>query len=192
MRTSKILKYLAFALMTLFGVLGGLFAAGYAFEDPGGWAAIWMTLAVVLPVAVLIALALWRPVLAAPVLTVVTALVVVFNLLDKAFRWIPRDDWGPVDSVALLGLGVALGFLGLQRPRLAGWLLVISGAAQLLGIIIRPLRMGRGEVPPLGALLGGSSGVVVVPMVVIGVLFLLAGLRGDEPKLRAAHAAPAH
>ena len=41
---AKVLRYVAFGLMVFFGLLFGLFAAGYAFEDPGGWEAVGLTL----------------------------------------------------------------------------------------------------------------------------------------------------
>ncbi len=42
-----------------FAALFGLVAAGYAFEEPGGWAAVGMVAAFVVPAAVL-ALVAWR------------------------------------------------------------------------------------------------------------------------------------
>ncbi len=184
MRTAKTLRYLAFALMTLFGALGGLFAAGYAFDDPGGWAAIAIVVGWLVPVVALSMLAAWRPTLAGPVLMAVTALVILFSWSDTILRVIPKDSWGPVGSISLLGLGVAIGFLGLNRARLAGWLLVIAGLAQLLGIVLGSLGRGS-DGRPLGAMLGGSSGVVVLPILIIGALFLIAGSLRHEPLFRA-------
>lgn len=192
MRTAKVVRYTAFSLMMLFCTLGGLFAAGYAFDDPGGLAAVGLTLGWLVPVAGLSALALLRPDWGGPVLIGVTALAIAFSWADTVFQLIPTDSWGPVGSMSLLGLGVALGFLGLHRSKLAGWLLVIASAAQMLGIVIGSLRMGDGDGPGPGAMLGGSSGVVVLPLLVIGVLFVIAGSISHEHLLRAAQPAPTH
>lgn len=49
----KVLRYVAFTLMALFGLLGGLFVAGSALDDPGGWQAVAMTALWVLPLVAL-------------------------------------------------------------------------------------------------------------------------------------------
>ena len=128
--------------------------------------------------------ALLRPAAAGPVLAGATGMVAVFTVADSAFGVVPRDDWGPVAAVAVFALAVALAFLGLHRARLAGLLIILAGIAQLtatlIGVVIEAAD-GAG----LGAAFGGSSGVVVLPLLVIGGLFLLAGslqdLNGSGP-----------
>jgi hypothetical protein len=193
-RVARIVRYVAFGAMVLFGLGGGLFAAGYAFEDPGGWTAVAMTVLWVLPVALLVLLALLRPAAAGPVFVGVTAVVATATVLDAAFELVPRDAWGPVGAVSVLGLAVALAFLGLHRAGLAGLLMVVLGLAQLLATVLPHLGQPPGEGPGLGAMLGGSSGVVVLPLLVDGALFLVSGrlahepLRpGGTPRPRAAH-----
>lgn len=175
MTTSKVLGYVAFSVMLLFGALGGLFAAGYAFEDPGGWAAVGIVALYAVPAIALSGYAALRPAPAGRVLAVVTVVVALLVLLNAVVGLWDRDEIGPVDSIAVLGLGVALGFLGLHRPRLAGRLILAVALAQLLSLFARAAVHGAGDGPPLGAALGGSSGVVVVPMLLIGGLFVLAG-----------------
>jgi hypothetical protein len=98
--------------------------------------------------------ALRRPEAATRLLTVVATVAATFVVLDAVFRIVPRDEIGPVGSITVFAVAVALGFLGLRRPALAGWLLLLVGAANLGG---------------------GASGVAVaVPALVIGGLFLLA------------------
>jgi hypothetical protein len=63
------------------------------------------------------------------VLTVVTALVASFVVLDGVFGIVPRDEIGPVASITVFAVAVPLGFLGLHRPLRAGWLLLLVGAA---------------------------------------------------------------
>jgi hypothetical protein len=161
---AKVLRYVAFTLMALIGLFGGMFVAGGTFADPGGWSAVAMTASWALPLIALSVFALRRPAMAGPFFIAATALVVLFTLADSAFRIIPHNT-GPVAAVVVFTLGVALAFLGLRRAELGGLLMVIAGLAQLAGT--------RGH-------LGGSSGVMVLPILVVGLLFLLAGALGRE------------
>ena len=170
--TAKVLRYVAFTLMALFGLFGGLFVAGEAFSDPGGWQAVAMTAAWALPLIALSVFSLRRPAEAGPVFVGATALVVLFTLADSAFGIIPRGT-GPFGAVVVFAIGVALAFLGLHRAELAGLLMVVAGLAQLAATVI-----GRGSEP--GPMFGGSSGVVVLPILLVGLLFLLAGALGHE------------
>jgi hypothetical protein len=172
-RTAKVLRYVAFTFMALIGLGGGMFVAGETFVDPGGWAAVAGTAAWALPLVALSVFALRRPAAAGPVLVGATALVALFTLADSVFGIIPINDWGPVVAVAVFATGVALAFLGLHRAELAGLLMVVAGLAQLAATVI-----GRGSEP--GAMFGGSSGVVVLPILLVGLLFLLAGAFGHE------------
>jgi hypothetical protein len=180
MTLSKVLRYVAFTLMALFGLLGTLFVAGYAFEDPGGWAAVAMTVAWVVPMVALAVFALRRPEAAEPVLVGVTVAVGLFAVLDETLDIIPRDDWGPVTAIVVFGAGVVLAFLGLHRAKIAGVLMTGLALTQLLAIMAGVAIHETGDGPGPGAMLGGSSGVVVLPLLVIGGLFLLAGSMDHE------------
>lgn len=185
---AKVLRYTAFGLMVLFGLLGGLFVAGYAFEDPGGWTAVLMTAGWVLPMLALIGYAVVRKQAAAPVFVAVTAFVGLGSVLDSLVTVVPRDDWGPVLAVSVFSLGVALAFLGLYRTRLAGLLMVALALVQLVATALVHLVHGdlfAAEGPGLMAILGGSSGVVVLPLLVIGALFLMSDSLTHEPRTRA-------
>ena len=180
MTLSKVLRYVAFTLMALFGLLGTMFVAGYAFEDPGGWAAVAMTAAWVVPMVGLAGFALRRPEAAEPVLIGVTVAVGLFAVLDEALGIIPSDDWGPVTAIVVFGVGVVLAFLGLHRAKIAGVLMTGLALTQLLAIIAGVAIRETGDGPGPGAMLGGSSGVVVLPLLVIGGLFLLTGSMDHE------------
>jgi hypothetical protein len=180
--------------MAVFGLLGGLFVAGYAFEDPGGWAAVGMTALWVLPLVALSVFALLRPEAAAPAFIWVTFAVGLFTLADSAFGVIPRDEWGPVAAVVVFALGVALAFLGLHRAGLAGLLMIVTGLVQFAAIAVGVTVHESGDGPGPGAMLGGSSGVVVMPLLLVGALFLLSGLLdhrplrpGQAPRVRPVH-----
>lgn len=193
--TGKVLRWAAFILMSLFGLLGGLFASGYAFEDPGGWVAVLLLLAWLVPMVGLATLALYRPDAAAPVLIGFAIVVGLFGLLDQTVGIVPRDDWGPVATIALLPVAVGVAALGLHRAGLAGTLLLALGAVQFVGVVLASAtERAAGGGPGIGAMLGGSSGVVVIPILVVGLLFLLSsGLSRDAekraigPRLRIAH-----
>ncbi len=180
MRLAKILRRTAFTFMMAFGLLGTLFVAGYAFEDLDTGTAVGMTAAWVLPMVALAGLALFRPETGAPVLSFATVLVLGFTVVDAVAGVIPRDDVGPVAAVTVFALAVALAALGLHRAKLAGLLMVTTALVQLGATALGAYVHGVGEGPGIGALLGTSSGVVVVPVLLAGTAFWLAGVYADE------------
>jgi hypothetical protein len=169
---SKVLRYVAFGLMVFFAVFGSAFIIGETLMDPGGFAAVLLSASWFVPMVALAVYALRRPETATTLLTVVTALVASFVVLDGVFGIVPRDEIGPVASIVVFAVAVPLGFLGLHRPLRAGWLLLLVGAADLADVFAKML--GAGDGPPPDAALGGSSGAVAVPVVIIGGLFLVA------------------
>lgn len=174
--TARILRYTAFTMMALFGLFGGLFAAGYAFEDLSTWVAIGSTLAVAVPTIVLSVLAFRFSDAAAPWFVVLTGLVAVGTLLDAGFQVVDADAVGPVVAIGVFALAVSLAFLGLHRSALAGVLLLLLGAAQLGGVVLGfSDELAEGGGPGLGDMLTTSSGVIVLPLLVVGLLFVVAG-----------------
>lgn len=174
MRLGKWLKYVAFVLMILWSAAFGLFAAGYALEDPGGLSGaviVGVPAAVVLLLAVL---ALWRPGWAAPVFVILTALAIAVAVADAFRIGFDRNLVGPLGAVSSLVVAAGLGFLGLSRTKLAGLLLVILSLASFGVLMAGTVRAGPDR-PPLSAILTGSSGVGLVPMLLVGALFLVAG-----------------
>lgn len=179
MSGTKALKYLAFSLMAVVGLLGGAFVLGETFTDPGGWTAVWVSALWVVPMLGLSVFALLRPDAASPVFVVVTVAVALFTLADSLFAIIPRDDWGPVAAIVVFALGVTLAFFGLRRALLAGALMVTAAVTQLVATVAGVAVHAAGD--GAGAGLGGSSGVVVLPLLLIGALFVEAGrLEGDR------------
>ena len=180
MRLATILRRTAFGFMMTFGLLGTLFVAGYALDDPGGVTGLGMTAAWVLPMLALTGLALLRPETGGPVLTFATVLVLAFTVVDSPLGIVPRDDVGPVAAITVFALAVALAALGLHRAKLAGLLMVVTALVQLGATVLAVLVRSVGEGPGLGALLGSSSGVVVLPVLVAGTMFWLAGVYVGE------------
>lgn len=188
--TAKVLRYAAFTLMALFGLLGGLFVAGYAFEDLSTWAAIGVTAAMAVPTIVLSVVAFRYPTQTAPWFVGLSGVVAVLTLLNASFDLVDADSVGPVVAVAVFALAVSLGFLGLHRAALSGVLLVMLGLAQLGAVVLGFAgELAEGGGPGLGDMLTTSSGVIVVPMLVVGVLFLVAGALTHE-SLRFRHQVP--
>ena len=181
MPSPTILKYVAFTLMALFGLLGGAFVLGETFSDPGGWTAVWVSALWVVPLVAMSVFALLRPEAMAPVFVVVTAVVALFTLVDSLVGIIPRDDWGPVAAIVVFALGVALAFLGLRRALLAGTLMVAAALTQLVATVAGAAVHAAGDGAGAGVGLGGSSGVVLLPVLVLGALFAEAGrMEGDQ------------
>ncbi|MDO8108397.1 hypothetical protein Q6348_14455 [Isoptericola sp. b441] len=174
--TAKLLTNLAFAMMVLFGVIGGLFIAGYAFEDLSTWAAIGSTAAWLVPTVLLCLLSFSAHPAVPTVFVVLSGLVATFTVLDATTHLVDRDAIGPVAAIGVFALAVSLAFLGRRRMSLAGILLVGLGVVQLVATgvgFVDEWRGGGG--PGLGDLLTTSSGVIVVPMLLVGALFLVAG-----------------
>lgn len=178
---ATILRWTAFTIMMLFAVVGGLFVAGYAFEDLETWTAIASTAAWLVPTVVLSLLALLRPDIGAPVLLGVAVAAGVATVLDASFSVIDIDAVGPVMAIAVFATAVALGVLGLHREALSGLVLVFLAVAQFVAAVIGHGGVGEPGTPGLGDLLTTSSGVVVVPMALVGVLYLVAGVLDHEP-----------
>jgi hypothetical protein len=189
----KVLRYAAFGLTVVLGVFGSAFIIGEILVDPGGLPAVLLSASWFVPMVALAVVALRRPEIATTVLTVVTAVLASFVVLDGVFGIVPRDEIGPVASIGVFAVAVPLGFLGLHRPLRAGWLLLLVGAANLVDVFVRML--GANDGPPLDAGLGGSSGAVAVAVVIIGGLFLVAaslerGRTEEGPTVGAGSARP--
>ena len=169
-RRAQGLRRSGFGWLATFGGLGGLFVAGETFADPGGWAAVGLVLAWVVPLALLSVLAWRRPALAQPVLLALVVVVVAYCawsvLGPQAYRDF-RNQRGPIDAIAVLVVSVALGVLGVRRARPAGLMLL---ATSLLPMALMALGSGA----PFSQAFSGSLGAASVPGLVSAALFLLA------------------
>ena len=173
--TAKVLRYAAFTLMTLLGLLGGLFVVGYAFTDLSIGTAIASTAAWLVPTLVLCVIAFRAPDRAAPWFVALTGVIAVLSILNASFDLVDEDALGPVTAIVVFALAVPLGFLGLHRSALSGLLLVLLGLTHLGAVALGfSGELVDGEGPRLANMLTGS-GIVVVPLVVVGILFLVAG-----------------
>ena len=101
----------------VFGLLGGLFAAAYAFEDLGPWAAVGSTSAVAVPTTVLSVVAYRPPERAAPWFVALIMPSASFLHAYAGFRVVDANLVGLVVAIGVFALAVSLGF-GLHRPAL--------------------------------------------------------------------------
>lgn len=155
MSAAKVLRYAAFGLAVVFAVLGGAFIVGESMMDPSRNTAVVLTASWLIPMIALSVFSLYRPLTASTVMTLVAIVVALFVVVDVVFRIVPRDEIGPIGSIAVFATAITLACLGLRQPSTAGLLLLLIGAANIGG---------------------GASGIAVaVPTLMIGVLYLLAG-----------------
>lgn len=171
-RRAHLLRRAGFWLMALNAVLVGLFVIGETVDEPGGWQAVGLIAAWLVPLAVLAVLAWRRPEAAGWVLGGLTGVVVLgavwFAVAPEAVRGL-ENHVGPVRALAVFVVSAALGVLGLARTRLAAVLLLVVGLGpMLLG------GLGRGGMSSLAAM--------SLPAVLTGALYLASALaaRGED------------
>jgi hypothetical protein len=168
---ARVLRTLAVTLVALFGIVAGLFIAGETSIDPGGREAALLITAWAVPLVGLSVLALGWPGLGAKVLALVLAVLAGWLVVDSLAHVIDRDAWGPVGSISMFAVLIPCGLLGVHRAATAGWLLLAGAAAQFVATVASMDRAGGQSV---WSALGGSTGVLVLPFLVMAVLFLAA------------------
>jgi hypothetical protein len=168
---AHVLRITGVVLTSLFAGLGILFAAGYAFEDPGGWQGVALFALTVVPLGVLTWAARRHPAVA---LRWVLAGIVLLFALPLVQRLVDLDM--PLLPQAALVLSVPAAVLGLRDARRGGELLLLIAASPALAMVLRMVesRGPEGEGPSLGAALGWSTGIVVLPLLLFAGIFLLA------------------
>jgi hypothetical protein len=187
---AHVLRITGVVLTSLFAGLGILFAAGYAFEDPGGWQGVALFALAVVPLGVLTWAARKHPAVA---LRWVLAGVVLLFAWPLVERFVDLVDM-PVVPQAALVLSVPAAVLGLRNARRGAELLLLIAASPALAMVMRMVeaRGPEGEGPSLGDALGWSSGIVVVPLLLFAAIFLVASLLDPQrPEVGGTSDAPA-
>ena len=165
--TARFLKWAGFTVMALSTLIATVFIAGETFTDPGGWKGAGLVAAWAVPLAVLVALAWYRPGRAVPVFAVLTPAVIGISIW---FTVSPRGK-GPTDAILTFALAAAIAVLGLKRTGLAGMLLLIVG---IVPFAVSSLVSGHGGF--------GSLAAVSFAPITTGVLYLLsANIKGSRP-----------
>ncbi|HEX6055132.1 MAG TPA: hypothetical protein VFY98_04920 [Intrasporangium sp.] len=175
MSLSSILRKVGLVLTSLFAVGGIAFALGYAFEDLDGWAPWLLTAAVAVPLVGLTALAVRSPRRALQVLVTALGLFAGWAVLTLFV-----DVDAPTVPVISLVLALPIAVFGQRYATRAGELLIAVAAVPLLLLVVRLSTEWRAEGPGPHDALGTSTGVVVVPLLVLAVLFLAAGVAGGH------------
>lgn len=164
---SRFLKWAAFTVVALSTLIAVVFIVGETFTDPGGWKAAGLVAAWAVPLAVLAALAWYRPGLAVPVFAVLTAAVIGMSIW---FTVSPRGK-GPTDAILTFALAAAIAVLGLKRTGAAGVLLLTVG---IVPFAVSSLVRSHGH--------GGSLAAVSFAPIVAGILYLLsASIKSSRP-----------
>jgi hypothetical protein len=151
----------------LFSGLAGLFASGYAMDDPGGLAGFGLVLAIFLPI-ILGSLLGWKlPHVAYPVLVAVTVLAVGFGmwqLIDPLTLRDLENRIGPVSAIGSFITMLPIVLVWRVRTWQAALMMLLIAVAGLLPEFRTHFALG-------------SSGAVAVPMLLAaGLLGLAAAL----------------
>ena len=173
---APVIRKVALVLTALFAVGGLLFGLGYAFEDLPIGSALLITAAIVVPLAGLTVLAMLKPDIAPVVLTIGVGLFAAYAVLDLFVEFADAPD---IPFIALV-LALPIAVMGQRHDLWAGALLLVLAAFPFLQIVVRMFSEAAVDRPGLGVLLGGSTGVVVIPLAVLGILFLVAGGLGRQ------------
>ena len=167
---ARFLKGAGFGLMVAFSTFFGLFVIGETFNDPGGWEAVGWLAAWLVPIVMLALLAWFRPRAAIRVFQVLIAVVIgvsIWFALDPAGWRTFEDRNGPIRTLIVFALSVAIALLGLKRTKAAGWMLLVLGSAPIL---ISSLGSGLG----FASLVFASS-----PTFVAGILYVISASMTD-------------
>lgn len=173
---ANVIRRIALVLTALFAIGGLLFALGYAFTDLPIGSALLITALTVVPLAGLTFLAMRKPEVAPAVLTAGVGLFAAYAVLGLFVDVVEAPD---IPVIALI-LALPIAVIGQRHALWAGVLMLVLAAFPFLEIVVRMFGEAAADRPGLGVLLGGSTGVVVVPLAVLGVLFLIAGGRGRQ------------
>lgn len=162
----------ALAWAILFSVLAGLFASGYAMDDPGGLAGLGLVAAIFVPMGLGSLLAWRRPELAFRILVVVAIIGVatgVWNAIDPMSLVDVENRYGPISAIASFITMVPFALAWRARPWPSTLLLLVVALAGLLPEWVRtPIHLG-------------SSAAAALPMLLEAALLAAAAAAARRP-----------
>jgi hypothetical protein len=164
----EVLQWIAGLLALGFTGFVTLFVVGESAADPGGWVGIGGPAAWVLLMVGLGIWAAYRPSAALVALAVLACAPLAYGVWSllayrEASNW--EDDHGPISLLLSLAVCAPAAVAGLFRPRPAGYLILAASAGP---IVLAAIGAASKFYRPL------SIGLLLLPIVVSGVLFVLA------------------
>lgn len=168
---ARFLRRSGFGVTALFGGFFGLFLVGETMSDPGGWIGVGLVALWVVPLALVCVLAWFRPDAAGWVFAPLVAAVIAFSAwvaVDPSGWRSFENHYGPVRTVTVFALAVALALWGLRRTMRAGAMLLVVG--------IVPIVLSSVAHDGMASLAAAGS----VP-VITGVLYVAAGSLDRRP-----------
>lgn len=145
LKRARALKRAGFGVTAFFTAFFGLFVVGETFTDPGGWKALGLVAARAVPLAVLVALAWYRPDWATRLFAVLTAAV-----LAAAVALLGLKRTG-VAGLMLLALGVVPVVSSLGGHLGSASLTVVSSAPLITGVLyLWSAALAGRSAPPAG------------------------------------------
>jgi hypothetical protein len=181
-RRALILRRAGFVVMAVSTVFFGLFAVGETFADPGGWKALGLVCAWLVPLLGLLALAWFRQDWAIRVFALLIAALIgvsIWFALDPQGWRSFEDRNGPIRSLVTFVVAAAVTLLGLKRTAASGLMLLVLSVVPL-------------AVTSLGGRFGFASLIVATSAPFItAVLYLLSTvMAGRSETQRAAGTGP--
>lgn len=173
-------RYLGVALTMAYGVYAGA-ALVRELVPRVDWQAMLLVAVWMVPLLALVALALLRPDRGGPFLGWTSAAVVEIVLLVASVGMVVGDLASHVSAVLVFVTAVPLGFLGLRRPLFAGVFLLGLGAAFWVAVVVGSYIAGAAHAHNLVPT--GWIRAVDLPVLVLGVLFLVVATFGQPPRL---------
>ncbi|MGE5290108.1 MAG: hypothetical protein ACM3ML_23560 [Micromonosporaceae bacterium] len=168
-KRAVVFKRAGFAVMAAFTLFFGLFIVGETFDDPGGWKALGLVSAWLVPLAGIALVAELRPGWAVPMfaalITVLIGLSIWFAVSPAEWRAFENGN-GPIRAIVTFVVAAGVAVLGLKRTAAAGVMLLVLGIVPL-------------AVASVGSLAGtGSLAVAASAPVITGILYLLSAGTG--------------
>jgi hypothetical protein len=175
MRVARVLRGVGWWLTFVWLLAAFFFVIGETLDDPGGCSAVGLVACWLVPLAVLVATAWWRPGAVRTPLVWSVSLPVAYAasaLVDRASWATFHDRVGPIGAILVMVIGLALAVLGRHPDSTleAGWAMV--ALAVLPGLVL--LVVGSLMVSLVAASL---------PVLVGGLFYVAAGMLTPAPKL---------
>lgn len=159
----SMIRKLVTGLFFIYTLMAGLFVAGYAMEDPGGWKGFAMCASWMLPTAVVAWLLFRSKSIPAWVTLLLSLSVILVNISTAIWpssigMWL--DQVGPVTAVFTLAVVTVFALLAFRDPMLAGSHLVAISLVSLAAVFAARTSHGFPG--------GSATEFVALPALIVG------------------------